>query len=70
MYSHMILVPERLVFGPEYRKCPICKQRIQKHIICEGARWHVHSWDSNGRHCSEPDCEDNHGKGKCHNLAS
>ena len=27
-----------------------------KHIRCEGARFHVLSWDSNGTHCSEPDC--------------
>ena len=45
--------------------CPICKKGMVKHIIKEGARYHVHSYDSNGIHCSTPDCEDNHGKGKC-----
>ncbi len=64
-YTYTILVPKTLTFRPEYRKCPHCHNRIQKHIICEGARWHVLSWDSAGRHCSEADCEDNHGLGKC-----
>ena len=27
-----------------------------KHVSCEGLRAHVISWDSRGRHCSEPDC--------------
>ena len=27
-----------------------------KHIRCEGARFHVLSWDSNGPHCSQPHC--------------
>ncbi len=27
-----------------------------KHIICEGARFHVISYDTNGLHCSEFDC--------------
>jgi hypothetical protein len=29
------------------------------HIIKEGSREHVVCWDSNGRHCSEPNCEVN-----------
>ncbi len=70
MYSHTILVPQTLTFKPEYYKCSCCGEQIQKHIICEGARWHVHSyfgtWDGEvGRVCSEKNCEDNHGKGKC-----
>lgn len=27
-----------------------------KHVSCEGAGFHVLSWDTNGRHCSERDC--------------
>lgn len=65
MYSHTILVPKKLVFEPTYYKCPYCHKRIQKHINCEGARWHIHIWDSLGTHCSEPDCEDNHSRGQC-----
>jgi hypothetical protein len=65
MYQHTILEPKTLYFEPEYRTCPHCHKRIQKHIVCNGARWHVHRWDSNGTHCSEQDCEDNHGIGKC-----
>ena len=45
--------------------CPICKKEMVKHIIKEGARYHVHSWDGNGEHCSTKDCENNHGWGKC-----
>jgi len=46
-------------------KCPICKKEMVKHIFKEGARYHVNSWDGNGRRCSTKDCEDNHGLGKC-----
>lgn len=27
-----------------------------KHVVCEGARFHVPYWDYNGTHCSEPRC--------------
>lgn len=30
-----------------------------KHIIKDGARYHVVWWDSEGSHCSDPDCEIN-----------
>jgi len=30
-----------------------------KHIVKEGSKDHVLSWDSNGTHCSEPNCEIN-----------
>ena len=30
-----------------------------KHIIKEGSRVHVLHWDTNGVHCSEPNCEIN-----------
>lgn len=31
----------------------------EKHVIEEGSRHHVISYDSKGRHCSEPNCEIN-----------
>lgn len=30
-----------------------------KHIICEGAHYHVLWWDGQGTHCTEPNCEIN-----------
>lgn len=30
-----------------------------KHVVCEGARYHVLHWDGLGTHCSEPECEIN-----------
>ena len=30
-----------------------------KHVIAEGARYHVISWSNLGRQCSEPRCEIN-----------
>jgi hypothetical protein len=33
---------------------------MSKHIVKEGARYHVIWWDTEGKHCSEPDCEINH----------
>jgi hypothetical protein len=30
-----------------------------EHLICEGSRRHVLSWDTRGEHCSEPRCEIN-----------
>lgn len=30
-----------------------------QHLICNGSRRHVVSWDSNGTHCNEPRCEIN-----------
>lgn len=65
VYHHTILEPKTLTFEAEYYKCPHCHKRIQKHIRCEGARWHVKSYSSLGIRCSESDCEVNHGKGKC-----
>jgi len=34
-------------------------KKWKKHIIEEGSRHHVKYWDSQGAHCSEPDCEIN-----------
>ncbi len=36
------------------------KSKLIKHITKEGSRSHVIHWDSNGSHCSEPNCEINH----------
>lgn len=30
-----------------------------EHVIKEGSRKHVIYWDSEGEHCSEPNCEVN-----------
>jgi uncharacterized OB-fold protein len=65
-YRHTILVPKEIIFEPDHRICPYCGERIQKHIVCEDARWHVHSYSTKGIHCSELDCEDNHSLGKCY----
>jgi len=54
-------------------KCPLCGQKMVKHIIKEGARYHVHRYslcrDKFGKfsktECSTKDCEDNHGYGLC-----
>lgn len=36
---------------------PVVKgERWIKHISCDGARFHVLSWSTNGTYCSEPDC--------------
>ena len=51
--------------------CPHCGKKMVNHIVCEGARYHVHSYhgytDKNRSsiECSCPDCEDNHGVGRC-----
>jgi hypothetical protein len=36
------------------------RKRVCEHIIKEGARYHVIWWDTNGHHCSEPNCKINH----------
>ena len=41
-------------YNPEYND-----DGIERHIICNGARFHVVSWDSKGEKCSEPNCEIN-----------
>ena len=35
------------------------KREWVEHVIKEGLREHVISYDSNGSHCSEPSCEIN-----------
>jgi hypothetical protein len=55
--------------GGSAGKCPHCGKEMVKHIIKEGARYHVTSCykGPNGAlsHCSEPNCEHNHGPGHC-----
>ena len=47
-------------FTPEYYKNEQGK-RVQRHIIQEGARYHVVGWRSDvGAVCSEKDCEINY----------
>lgn len=47
---------ERNMFLPD----PVYnKDGTEKHVVCEGARHHVVSWDTDGEHCSEPNCEIN-----------
>lgn len=70
-------IDERLLFEDvkvkSAGKCPLCGQEMTKHIIKEGARYHVHSYhlcrDEFGKFskttCSTKDCEDNHGYGLC-----
>jgi len=41
-----------------------------KHIIKEGSIFHVTYWNSDGPHCSEPDCEMNIKKKKALKRAS
>jgi len=60
MYKHTILVPKILTFERELVRCPDCGKMMEKHIFCDGARFHVSSWDSNGKRCSCKDCEINH----------
>jgi len=65
MYTHTILVPKILKFIPEYARCPHCHKSIEKHINCEGARFHIHYYSGGKAHCSIPNCEDNHGPNRC-----
>ena len=49
--------------------CPHCGKPMVKHILEEGARYHVISWHGSKNdatsYCSEPDCEENRGPGHC-----
>lgn len=50
----------------KFSKCPYCKKQMEKHIVKEGARYHVHRYfEKEGVVCSEENCEDNHGQGRC-----
>jgi hypothetical protein len=56
-------------------KCPHCGMKMVKHIVKEGAKYHVHSYNKytdrsrSSVRCSDPHCEDNHGIGKCVNSS-
>lgn len=51
--------------------CPHCGMKMVEHIVEEGARYHVHSYNSyrdksrSPVHCSDPHCVDNNGIGRC-----
>jgi len=60
MYHHTVPTTKTLTFKKEIVTCPGCGKDMEKHIVCEGARFHVLSWDTNGEHCSESNCEVNH----------
>jgi hypothetical protein len=40
------------------------KRKWVKHMVKEGSRSHVIHYDTNGMHCSEPDCEINKPEGR------
>lgn len=39
-----------------------------EHLVCQGSRRHVISYDTNGEHCSEPKCEINYKQNKKKNY--
>jgi len=49
-----IKVPDLWNYNREYNE-----DGTEKHIHCNGARYHVVSWSNRGQHCSEPNCEIN-----------
>lgn len=40
-------------------KAKVWKAGPQKHVVCEGARYHIPYWIGSGMKCSEPNCEIN-----------
>lgn len=42
------------------KQCPKCEEVVDVHIIKDGARYHVTSYDTLGAHCSAENCERNH----------
>jgi hypothetical protein len=46
--------PDLHHYQPEYND-----DGTEKHIVCDGARFHVLSWSQRGARCSEPNCEIN-----------
>lgn len=47
-------VPNLYRYEPEFNE-----DGTEKHIVCDGARYHVLSYSTHGSHCSEPNCEIN-----------
>lgn len=52
LYEKVEKVPNLSNYSPEYND-----NGTEKHIVCDGARYHVISYNSNGIRCSEPNCE-------------
>lgn len=54
--NDIISVPE----GTDEYLCPVepaeSDEKYVKHVVCEGARFHVLSWSTKGTHCSEKNC--------------
>lgn len=52
--TRTIEVPDLNNYVPEYND-----DGTERHIVCDGARFHVVSWSQHGERCSEPNCEIN-----------
>jgi hypothetical protein len=52
--TRTIEMPNLHMYEPEYNE-----NGTERHIVCDGARFHVLWWDARGQHCSEPNCEVN-----------
>lgn len=52
--TRLIEVPDLYHYRPEFYA-----DGTEKHIFCEGARYHVLSYSATGQRCSEPRCEYN-----------
>lgn len=52
--TRLVEVPDLYHYRPEFYP-----DGTEKHVFCEGARYHVLSYSSNGTHCSERKCEYN-----------
>lgn len=62
-----------VIKNKDVRMCPLCGKQMIKHIWRgNGWRHHTPIWIGNEftayKRCSEPDCEDNHGEGKCQRI--
>lgn len=53
LLAHSAAVSQPFYFPPRE---PASDPRFIKHVICEGARFHVLSYTTIGTHCSEPSC--------------
>lgn len=52
--TRTIKVPDLYHYEPEFNK-----DGTEKHIVCDGARYHIISYSTEGERCSEPNCEVN-----------
>ena len=51
--------PREVIYNPWYSPPQEPSERDKdwiKHVTCDGARFHILSWDKYGKHCSEPRC--------------